>query len=80
MNVRDKFDCLSLAGLSGLVYCFWVRPGAYPRVEHLRRAAPRPYWQTFDRAGMPCRGKHSSLLWTFIDYRRKKFLKIEPWA
>jgi hypothetical protein len=26
--------CLSLASLSSLVYCLWVRPEAYPRVEH----------------------------------------------
>jgi len=30
---------LSLAGLSSLVICLWVRPGAYPRVEHLKDAS-----------------------------------------
>jgi len=27
---------LSLASLSSLVYCLWARPGAYPRLEHLK--------------------------------------------
>jgi hypothetical protein len=27
---------LSLASLSSLVYCMWVRPGAYLRVKHLK--------------------------------------------
>jgi hypothetical protein len=27
---------LSLASLPSLVYCWWARPGAYPRVEHLK--------------------------------------------
>jgi hypothetical protein len=30
-----KLTCLSVAGLSSLVKCLWVRPGAYLRVEHL---------------------------------------------
>jgi hypothetical protein len=30
MNVRDKVECLSLPGLSGLVLCLWVRSAAYP--------------------------------------------------
>jgi hypothetical protein len=36
MNDRDKLECLSLTGLSSLVYCLWVRPGAYHRVEYLK--------------------------------------------
>jgi hypothetical protein len=28
--------CLSLASLFSLVLCLWVRPGFYPRVEHLK--------------------------------------------
>ncbi len=33
MDFRNKPECLSLASLSSLVKCLWVRPGAYPRVE-----------------------------------------------
>jgi hypothetical protein len=32
----NKLERLSLAGLSSLFYCLRVRPGAYPRVEHLK--------------------------------------------
>jgi hypothetical protein len=35
MDFRKKLECLSLASFSSLVMCLWVRPGAYPRVEHL---------------------------------------------
>jgi hypothetical protein len=38
-NFRDKLDCLLLVSLSRLVYCLWVRPGAYARVEHLKGAS-----------------------------------------
>jgi hypothetical protein len=31
----NKLECLSLASLSILVQYLWVRPGAYPRAEHL---------------------------------------------
>ncbi len=31
-----KVECLSLASLFSLVKCWWVRSGAYPRVEHLK--------------------------------------------
>jgi hypothetical protein len=34
MSGHDKIECSSEAGLSSLVECFWVRPGAYPIVEH----------------------------------------------
>jgi hypothetical protein len=33
-NFRNKLEHLSLASLSYLVQCLWVRPGAYTRVEH----------------------------------------------
>ncbi len=40
MNLRNQLECLSLAGLSDLVLCSWVRPRAYPRVMHLKGASP----------------------------------------
>jgi hypothetical protein len=43
VNVFNKQENLSLAGLSSLV-CLWVRTGAYPRVKHLFM----PYLQTSD--------------------------------
>jgi hypothetical protein len=38
-DFRNKLECLSLSSLSSLVQCYWVRPGAYPRVEHLKVAS-----------------------------------------
>ncbi len=35
---HNKREHLFLASLSNLVQCLWVRPGAYPRVEHLKGA------------------------------------------
>ncbi len=34
-----KLKCLVLAGLSSLVWCVWVRPGACPRVEDFKGAS-----------------------------------------
>ncbi len=34
MNFCNKLECVYLASL---VQCLWVRPGAYPRVEHQKR-------------------------------------------
>jgi hypothetical protein len=34
--IENKLECLLLASLSSLVKRLWVRPGAYPRVEHLK--------------------------------------------
>jgi hypothetical protein len=35
-NVGNKLECLSVASLYALVQCLSARPGAYPRVEHLK--------------------------------------------
>jgi hypothetical protein len=32
----NKLECLPLARLCSLFKCLWVRPGAYPRVLHLK--------------------------------------------
>jgi hypothetical protein len=39
MNELNKVECLFLAGFSSLPIYLWVRPGAYPRVEHLKGAS-----------------------------------------
>jgi len=39
MNFRNKIEHLSLASFSSLVKCLWVKPRAYPRVEHLKVAS-----------------------------------------
>ncbi len=48
-GVRNKLECLSLASLSSLVKSWWVRPDAYPKVEHLIGASLRqthiPNWK-----------------------------------
>jgi hypothetical protein len=40
-NVRNKLECLSLAGISSPIEHLCVRPGAYPIVEHLKGASLR---------------------------------------
>ncbi len=35
-HVCNKLECLFPASLSSLVYCLRVRPGAYPREEHVK--------------------------------------------
>jgi hypothetical protein len=35
-NIVSDIERLSLASFSSLVYCLWIRAGAYPRVEHLK--------------------------------------------
>ncbi len=35
----NKLECFFPAGLSSIVLCFWVRPGAYPRVGHMKGAS-----------------------------------------
>jgi hypothetical protein len=37
MNVPNKLVWLLMTGFFNLVLCLWVNPGAYPRVEHLKR-------------------------------------------
>jgi len=39
--VRNNLENLSQAGLSALVLCLWVRPGAHPRVEQLKGTAKK---------------------------------------
>ncbi len=56
----NKLECFALAGLSSLVLCFLVRPGAYLRggtrkVSHLQTRLNRPAWD-----------KHSSSFGSFI--------------
>ncbi len=50
LYVHIKLECLLPAGPISLVICLWVRPGAYPRVEHLKSTllygGLRPYLQT----------------------------------
>jgi len=67
-------ECLSLAGLSSLVWCSWVSQGAYPKVEHqvLYMARLLPYFPT--KLERFARYKHSSLLQKFINYGLKMFL------
>jgi hypothetical protein len=38
MNASNRLERLFLAGFSNLLLCLRARPGAYPRVEHLKGA------------------------------------------
>jgi len=50
------YECLTLASLSSLVSCLWVRPGAYPWVEHwkvLHSEKLRSYKEKLSWLGLP---------------------------
>ncbi len=69
---------------SSLVLCFWVRPEAYHRMEHLKRCFTwlglgLAYKQQ-TRLERFARNKHSSLLRKSVNYGQKKFYNIGPWA
>jgi hypothetical protein len=36
MNFRNKLESFLLASISNPIYCLRARPGAYPRMEHLK--------------------------------------------
>ncbi len=75
---HNKLERLSLASLFSLVYCLWVPPGAYPRVERLKGSL-RPYPQTLARLERLARDKRSSLLQKFATFGRKKIYN-SPWS
>ncbi len=55
-DFRNKLECLSLASLSSLVYYLWVRPGAYPRVEHFKGASLKKALALPANIRLGCRG------------------------
>jgi hypothetical protein len=59
-----------MIGLSSLVKCSRARPGAYPRVDHLKDHTCKYY----RRLEMPARNKHSSLLDPSLSYEESKVL------
>jgi hypothetical protein len=78
MNFRNKLECLSLACISYLVKCFYVRPEAN-RVKYLSSAPlkGRPH-SHLTRLERLARDKHSSLLRKSVNYGRKKFYSTGP--
>ncbi len=82
MNVHNEIEFLSLAGLSILIKCVWVRPGAYPRVEHLKgdSIGLTPALLSNIMLGLErlARDKHSCLLRTFENFGHKFFYNIGP--
>ncbi len=80
MTFHKKLGHLSLASLSSLVQCLYVRPGAYPsetpfRCPTLRQAPGLTHKQQTSLERLAT-DKHSSLLRTFVNYVRKKFYNI----
>ncbi len=68
---------MSLASLSSLAYCLWVRSGAYPRVELLKGSSIRWVLASPTKLGRLARDKRYGLL-QFVNYGRKKFYNIGP--
>ncbi len=73
---------MSLASFSSLVQCLWVRLGAYPRGQHLKRCSTwvgsnltHKHWTRLEKL---VRTKHSSLLRKFINYRWKRLYNSGP--
>jgi hypothetical protein len=58
MNVHNELEC-ALKNLSNLVQCLGVRPGAYPRVEHLKGVSlgSGTNTETLDWAEKTCLGQ-----------------------
>jgi hypothetical protein len=78
----NRLERLSLASLSSLVLCLGVRPGAYPRVEHLKCASlgsglTHKNYTILERLA---RDKLSILLWEVVTYVSKKFCNIGLWS
>ncbi len=74
---------LSLASLSSLVLCLWVRPGAYPKVEYLKGVLlgqAWPYQQTLDLAGKACQRQTLQLIIKSHNLRPYTFYNIGHWA
>jgi len=80
MNVRNKLECLSLASLYSLVRCLRVRSVAYTR-GNTHSGRLQPYSKTSAWVWKACRGKHSILLRTLLNYgcKKKGFYKIGTW-
>jgi len=74
---------MSLASLTSMAQCMWVRPGAYLIVKHLKGASLRLAlvlptnitlgWKVFSG------DKHSCLSSKSVNYQRKKIYRIGPW-
>ena len=64
MTFHNKLERLSLASIHSLVLCLWVRPGAYPIVEHLK--------------GASLQLELERLLWKVVTHGRKSFYNIGP--
>jgi hypothetical protein len=81
MDFCNKVQCLSLESFFSLVQCLWVRPGAYPRVEHLKGASLRyvpPACKHWTRLEKLARDKHSSFLRISVNYCHNKFYSAAP--
>jgi hypothetical protein len=74
---NNKLECLLLASLSSLVYCFRVRPGAYPErcFTWVGSCLTCKHYTILERLA---RDKHSSLFRKFATYGCKKFCNIGP--
>jgi hypothetical protein len=81
MNFRNKLEFLSLASPSSLVFCLRARPGAYPRVDHLKGSSIVGSCFTnkhYTRVERLARRKRSSLIQKIATYGHKTFYNIGP--
>ncbi len=80
--VRNKLECLYLAGFFCLAYCLQLRPGVYPSLSW-SKAFRCFFWVSSDLTlklqtslEIFARYKHSCLLRTFVNYGCKKFNNV----
>jgi hypothetical protein len=74
MNVCSKLECLSSARLSSPVYYLWMRPGAHPRVEHMKIASLRQTLMLPTNISLGWKGLPGTNILAY--YERKKFDNI----
>jgi hypothetical protein len=60
MNVPNKLESLFLASLPNLAYCLQARPGAYPRIEHMKNSCLGYAWKNYTWLEMFPRGKYTN--------------------
>ncbi len=72
-NIGNKLECLFLAGLSNIVWCLFVKTGAYLRVEHIRLLAMPTKLRLVWRAQTHYLGL------IFVIYEHKKIFNIGSW-
>jgi hypothetical protein len=75
----NKLEFFSLAILSSLVYCLQVRPGAYPRAEHLTTRVGSNLTKKYTTRLEGLSGTNTLAYWTYSQITSiKSFISMCP--